>query len=111
MKPSSIIIPTLILLVAVSNNTVLGQAKKTIFDRWDSNGDGRLTRDELPANAKPNFDRADGDKDGFISREEDTLFRNQLRQPGSKNKPSTPQTNVSIKIKSDIAYAGTDNPR
>ncbi len=111
MKPSSIIIPTLILLVAVSNNTVLGQAKKTIFDRWDSNGDGRLTRDELPANAKPNFDRADGDKDGFISREEDTLFRNQLRQPGSKKKPSTPQTNASIKIKSDIAYAGTDNPR
>ena len=111
MKPSSIIIPTITLLFAVTNNTVLGQAKKTIFDRWDNNGDGRLTRDELPANAKPNFDRADGNKDGFISREEDTLFRNQLRQPGGKKNPSTPQTNASIRIKSEIAYAGTNNPR
>ncbi len=51
--------------------------KKTIFDRWDQNSDGKLTREELPQNARPNFDRADKNNDGFISREEDKIFREQ----------------------------------
>jgi Ca2+-binding EF-hand superfamily protein len=37
------------------------------FQQRDTNGDGKLTRDELPAAL---FDRLDVDKDGFVSEAE-----------------------------------------
>jgi Ca2+-binding EF-hand superfamily protein len=37
----------------------------------DTNGDGRLSRDELPAAL---FDRLDADKDGFVSEAELTAL-------------------------------------
>ena len=64
----------LFLLLSIKANAQVS-TKKTIFDRWDRNGDGKLTKEELPQNAKPNFDRADKNNDGFISREEDKNFR------------------------------------
>jgi acetyl esterase/lipase len=97
------------LLVMASANTVLGQSSKTVFDRWDKNGDGKLIREELPAHARANFERADKDGDGLITRGEDTLFRKQAAQ--SKRKTSPEKTGAAINIESDIAYAGTDNPR
>lgn len=43
-----------------------------IFRVWDANGDGRLTRDELPDAAT--FDKVDGNRDGTILREEVAAF-------------------------------------
>jgi len=84
--------------------------KRTIFDRWDKNSDGKLTREELPQNARPNFDRADKNDDGFISREEDKIFREQSgrrQKKGSRDQLN----NDRIEIKNNIPYADTKNPR
>ena len=84
--------------------------KKTIFDRWDQNGDGKLTKEELPQNAKPNFDRADKNNDGFISREEDKNFRERSGRR-QRNGSRDQLNNDRINIKTDIPYADTENPR
>ncbi|RZO17728.1 MAG: hypothetical protein EVB09_04085, partial [Verrucomicrobiaceae bacterium] len=72
-------------------------SKKTIFDRWDQNSDGKLTRQELPQNARPNFDRADKDNDGFISREEDKIFRERSGRRQKKESRDQPNNDL-IKI-------------
>ena len=84
--------------------------KKTIFDRWDQNSDGKLTREELPQNARPNFDRADKNNDGFISREEDKIFREKSGRR-QKKRSRDQLNNDRIEIKNDIPYADTENPR
>jgi Ca2+-binding EF-hand superfamily protein len=38
-----------------------------MFKQWDKDGDGRVSRQELPNDKSGNFDRADSDHDGFIS--------------------------------------------
>lgn len=78
--------------------------KRTTFDEWDRNGDGKLTRNELPAGARSNFEKADRNGDGFISRQEDAAFRGRLSQRGLKLPDS-------IEGHPDLPYAGTDNPR
>jgi acetyl esterase/lipase len=90
------------------------------FDRWDRNGDGKLTRDELPEAIRGNFDRVDADGDGVISREEDAAFRGR-RRPGAKQpgrpdakrpgRPGTMRTPQGVRLQPDVPYAGTDNPR
>jgi acetyl esterase/lipase len=51
--------------------TVLAQETKTdLFTRLDANKDGKVVRDELPENQKPNFGRIDANSDGAISRDE-----------------------------------------
>ena len=77
------------------------------FRNWDKNGDGKLTRDELPEPLRQNFDRVDTNHDGFITPDEDEAFRS--RAP--KTMPRPPRVPDSILAKSDIPYAGTDNPR
>ena len=111
MNLSAIKFPAFILLATATTHSVYGQSGKPVFDRWDRNGDGKLTRQELPANARPNFERADSNKDGFISRQEDTLFRKKFGQSAGKRGNRPEAANASLKIESDIAYAGTDNPR
>ena len=59
-----------------TNHVSQGQ-KKTLFDVWDRNRDGRLTKNELPpGRARANFEKVDRNADGFISREEHSAFRN-----------------------------------
>ena len=42
--------------------------------RYDSNGDGKLSADELPARAKRLIEQADRDQDGALDREELAIF-------------------------------------
>jgi acetyl esterase/lipase len=90
-----------------------GQPAQDLFDRWDRNGDGKLTRDELPQGARPNFDRADANDDGVISREEDAAFRNR-RPAGARRQPARPdpfRAPEGVRLVPDLPYAGNDNPR
>jgi hypothetical protein len=51
--------------------TVLAQEPRNdLFTRLDANKDGKVVRDELPENQKPNFGKIDANSDGAISRDE-----------------------------------------
>ncbi|MDP7286894.1 MAG: alpha/beta hydrolase fold domain-containing protein [Phycisphaerae bacterium] len=78
---------------------------KKMFDKWDRNSDGKLTRDELPAGARKNFGRVDTDKNGFISVKEHSAFLSRKRPGRQRPQPK------GIDITRDIAYADNDNPR
>ena len=79
------------------------------FTEWDSNKDGKLTREELPERNRKNFGRVDTDKDGFISLREHLTFLGRL--PRNGNQARQPRALQGVKIEKNIAYAGTDNPR
>ena len=85
MKPSILVLLLMQLLIPAS----LFAQRKLPFDAWDKNGDGQLTKEELPPNVRQNFEKADANNDGMISRKEDSAFRrravqrsNAPRQPG-----------------------------
>jgi acetyl esterase/lipase len=85
-----------------------------MFKRMDSNGDGKLSREELPERARPNFDRVDRDKDGSISREEHEAFVGRAREgaPGGRRPGGgAPPMPPGVKLEADLPYAATDNPR
>jgi acetyl esterase/lipase len=105
MKPSILVLLLMQLLITVS----LFAQRKSPFDAWDKNGDGQLTKEELPPNVRQNFEQADANNDGIISREEDSAFRRRAVQSSNASRQS--RTPASIEVKSDLAYAGTDNSR
>ncbi len=87
--------------------------------RWDQDGDGKLTRDELPEPMRGMFERVDTDHDGFITTEEDAAFRARNRdakqraaKQGAQSAPGggapVPDSMEAIR---DIPYAETDNRR
>jgi len=55
---------------AVRDQLSSGKGLELLFRRLDSNGDGRLTEDELPADQVDRLMRLDHDNDGAISLEE-----------------------------------------
>ena len=105
MKPSILVLLLMQLLIPAS----LFAQRKLPFDAWDKNGDGQLTKEELPPNVRQNFEKADANNDGMISRKEDSAFRRRAVQ--RSNAPRQSRTPANIEVKSDLAYAGTDNPR
>lgn len=80
-----------------------------LFQIWDRNSDGKLTRDELPEGARKNFERIDTDKDGFISKDEHLAVAN--RRPKAEGAPAQRPLQENIEAKLDLPYAETDNPR
>lgn len=51
------------------------------FRRLDKNGDGAITREELPEQLRPNFKIVDTNADGKISPEEDAAFTARANRP------------------------------
>lgn len=76
------------------------------FQRLDRNGDGKLTKDEIPRL----FDQLDKNKDGVVTPEEAAAYR-----PGAPTTPTTPTTpamtptasSAEVKRTLDIRYANT----
>ena len=73
------------------------------IERWDRNGDGKLSREEVPEPLRKNFDRVDKDGYGFVSKEEDAAIG---QGPGG-----VPGPREGVKKLADLDYAGTGNPR
>ncbi len=82
-------------------------AERDLFAVWDHDGDGKLTRGELPERLRSNFDRVDRDRDGFITRAEHRAFADRRRQP-KRRQSSIPE---GVEIRRDIDYVGDANPR
>ena len=72
------------------------------FDRWNRDGNGSLSAEELPGPARRNFARVDADGDGAVSREEHRAFRGRR---GDRD------ADRGVRVERDVPYAGTDNPR
>lgn len=74
---------------------------KSPFESWDANADGALSPAEFPKRfSKALFDRIDSNKDGKITRKEDDAYRARNAQ---RNKPAKLPSNVTAKR--DITYA------
>ena len=56
-----------------------GQLAGMMVQRMDQNGDGKLSRDELPEQFRSGFDRSDVNKDGFLDTREMTASLARLR--------------------------------
>lgn len=48
----------------------LDERLERLFQRWDGDGDGEVTRDEVPARGRAYFDRLDRNGDGKLTRDE-----------------------------------------
>jgi len=82
-----------------------------LMKRWDRNGDGRLSRDELPERLRKNFDRVDRNGDGFISLEEHRAVLGRRRDGAPPAQPDVSNRWPNVEVKRDLPYAGTANPR
>lgn len=100
----------ILLVIGLAGPSVAQPPANEVFKRWDRDGDGQLTRDELPEPLRPNFGRVDRDGDGKISPEEHAAFLN--RRPGpAATKGQPPRVPASVRLEQNVPYAGTDNPR
>ena len=68
MKLQTFLISLVAVLLAGAN--VSAQQNNDRFKEWDKNQDGKLTKDELPDQARNRFARLDADGDGAVTREE-----------------------------------------
>ena len=99
----------LVACVAILVQVVLPQELRheKSFRDWDKNKDDKLSKEELPNNAKRNFERVDSDKIGFISLKEHVAYLSRDRGKRQQRRPELEGFNVM----QDISYAGTVNAR
>ncbi len=57
-----------------------GGRRPDLMARFDSNGDGKIQKEELPERIRPRFDEFDADGDGVLSAEELTAMRRNRSQ-------------------------------
>jgi len=70
-----------------------GGTLRDVFNELDRNGDGKLTKDEVP---RPElFERMDSDGDGFVTTEEARQYSRSRRAPQSPGATSRPSTGTS----------------
>lgn len=91
--------PLLFLLLAP---VVHAQAEP--FASVDANGDGKLSRTEVPEPLRPHFTMVDSNRDGFISRDE--FLRVASGQAGGSS-----ATGGNLEHLKNIDYVGGNNPR
>jgi len=77
------------------------------FRRFDTNGDGKLTRDEFPSLMQPLFNSLDANSDNVVTTAEDAKFL--MRLPVKALQPIQPPQTVRIEL--DLPYAATENVR
>ncbi len=58
--------------------------------QFDADGDGKLTREELPEPARPFFDHMDQNSDGFVDSAEAAAAQRQMRAAGGPGGPGGP---------------------
>ena len=78
-----------------------------LFDDWDRNKDGTLSRDELPEQFRANFDRVDTNYDGLINRVEHLAVVNRDRTNGFMHRRNSPPD--SVVVLENVPYADTVN--
>ncbi|MHC5011166.1 MAG: alpha/beta hydrolase fold domain-containing protein [Planctomycetota bacterium] len=79
----------------------LRQASARFFERFDVDGDGRLSRDEFPERFP--FSRFDADGDGYVTAAEDLAFRvERERRRGSGGRPARPP--LPAPAHADVSY-------
>lgn len=108
---------------AEAERDVAEQKTAAFFKRHDKDGDGKLTRENLPAWAQKAFEKMDANGDGILTKEEDTAYRikNALRAAARKKqrqrmKPSSPPAHADVpygeheKQRFDIWLAESPSP-
>ena len=76
---------------------VLGQDGPTrLFRQWDRNGDGVLTRREVPANARRSFSKIDANKDGKVTLAEHLAAGRPSRPADNSGAPRWPETDMTV---------------
>jgi acetyl esterase/lipase len=96
--------PRVLLLLALFAATAA--ANEALFHRWDKDQNGQLSREEVVGPMRRHFDRVDIDGNDAISLAEHNeafAFMRQQRGPAKLGN--------GIDLRSNIPYAGTDNPR
>jgi acetyl esterase/lipase len=97
----SAILACLTLLAQEPPRPAAGGSLDELFKRIDRNGDGKLTRDEIPQR----FDQLDKNKDGAFTREEAQAGMAQ-RRPQATTQPTTPSSPATELVrKLDVRYA------
>jgi multidrug efflux pump subunit AcrA (membrane-fusion protein) len=64
-----------------------GKRQSMSLSELDKDGDGKVSKEELPASAQPYFDMIDGDSDGFIDSSEFAQMRQRAAQRGGGGAP------------------------
>jgi len=67
------------------------QAENPFVERFDKNGDGKLSKSEVPAPARRIFEHVDKNGDGFVTPEEDDAFRKTRAGRDNPDKQHKPQ--------------------
>jgi Ca2+-binding EF-hand superfamily protein len=55
-----------------------------MFDRIDTEGEGKLTREQMPERLRANFDAMDADDDGYVTREEFIKYMEENMRQGAR---------------------------
>lgn len=97
-----------VLAAAFASSAPAQQSQRDPFTTWDKDGNGKLSREEVPERMRPNFERVDRNSDGFVTREELRAFASRWK---ARNRQ--PQTRIpeNIEIQRDLDYVGDGNKR